>query len=55
MDIQQVTSESGSKQPKLLNRIKNCIRDKHCSLRTEEAYVYWIRWHIRFHGLRPPP
>jgi len=54
MDIPQVTSESSSKQPKLLSRVKNCIRDKHYSLRTEEAYVYWIRWYIRFHGLRHP-
>jgi integron integrase len=38
----------------LLSRVKNCIRDKHYSLRTEEAYVYWIRWYIRFHGLRHP-
>src|SRR4051794_20323690 len=40
--------------PKLLAQIKRCIRDKHYSLRTEEAYVYWIRWYIRFHGLRHP-
>lgn len=38
----------------MLSRVKNCIRDKHYSLRTEEAYVYWIRWFIRFHGLRHP-
>ena len=23
-------------------------------MRTEEAYVYWSRWFIRFHGLRHP-
>jgi len=26
----------------------------HYSLRTEQTYVYWIRWFIRFSGLRPP-
>ncbi len=26
----------------------------HYSLRTEEAYVYWVRAYIRFHGLRHP-
>ncbi|MEN3293357.1 MAG: hypothetical protein V7642_2610, partial [Burkholderiales bacterium] len=31
-----------------------CIREKHYSLRTERAYVYWARWYIRFHGLRHP-
>jgi hypothetical protein len=42
MDIPQVTSGSRSKQAKLLSYVKNCIRDKYYSLRTEEAYVYWI-------------
>ena len=40
--------------PKLLDQLKRCIRDKHYSLRTEEVYVYWVRWFIRFHGLRHP-
>ncbi|MFZ6674829.1 phage integrase N-terminal SAM-like domain-containing protein [Undibacterium sp. Xuan67W] len=41
-------------KPKLLDQLKRCIRDKYYSLRTEEAYVYWARWFIRFHGLRHP-
>lgn len=24
----------------------------HYSLNTEKTYLYWIRWYIRFHGLR---
>lgn len=43
-----------AKPPKLLDQVKHCIRDKHYSLRIEEAYVYWIRWFIRFHNLRHP-
>jgi integron integrase len=43
-----------AKPPKLLDQVKRCIRDKYYSLRTEEAYVYWIRWFIRFHGMRHP-
>lgn len=54
MDTSHVTSESSSKPQKLLSRVKNCLSDKHYSLRTEKAYVYWIRWYIRFHGLRRP-
>lgn len=54
MDSLQATSASIPNQPKLLSRVKNCLRDKHYSLRTEEAYVYWICWFIRFHGLRHP-
>jgi len=26
----------------------------HYSLRTEKNYVYWIRWSIRWHGVRHP-
>jgi integron integrase len=48
------TPNATSKPPKLLDQVKRCIRDKHYSLRTEEAYVYWIRWYIRFHDLRHP-
>jgi hypothetical protein len=33
-----------AKPPKLLDQVKCCIREKHYSLRTEEAYVYRIRW-----------
>ena len=47
-------SPAPSKPPKLLDQVRRCIRDKHYSLRTEEAYVYWIRWYIRFHGLKHP-
>lgn len=43
-----------SKPLRLLDQVKRCIRDKHYSARTEEAYVYWIRWYIRFHNRRHP-
>jgi integron integrase len=45
---------SNTRPPKLLDQLRRCIRDKHYSLRTEDAYVYWARWFIRFHGLRHP-
>lgn len=40
--------------PKLLDQVRNAIRIRHYSLRTEESYVYWIRWFVRFSGLRHP-
>ncbi|WP_295762341.1 hypothetical protein [Undibacterium sp.] len=52
MDTHHLISDTSSKHPKLLTGVKNCLRDKHCSLRTNEAYVYWIHWHIRSYGLR---
>ncbi len=36
--------------PKLLDRVREAIRTRHYSRRTEEAYVYWIRRYIVFHG-----
>ena len=40
--------------PKLLDRVRERIRYKHYSLRTEESYVQWIRRFIFFHGKRHP-
>jgi integron integrase len=40
--------------PRLLDRVRDRIRVKHYSLRTEQAYVDWIRRFIRFHGKRHP-
>jgi integrase-like protein len=54
MNVSPAVVPPTAKPPKLLDRVRHCIRDKHYSLRTEEAYVYWIRWCIRFHGLRHP-
>lgn len=42
------------KQPRLLDQLRRCIRDKHYTLSTERTYVYWAKWYIRFHGLRHP-
>ena len=41
-------------KPKLLDQVRNAIRVKHYSIRTEEAYVDWIRRFILFHGKRHP-
>ena len=42
------------KSVRLLDQLRERIRLLHYSLRTEEAYVYWARAYIRFHGLRHP-
>ena len=39
--------------PHLLERVRQAIRARHYSPRTEKAYVGWIRRHIVFHGKRP--
>ena len=40
--------------PRLLNRVRDKIRLKHYSIRTEQAYVDWIKRFIWFHGKRHP-
>jgi len=38
----------------LLEQVHDAIRLKHCSIRTEEAYVNWVKRYIYFHGVRHP-
>ena len=40
--------------PKLLEEVRDLIRTRHYSYRTEEAYLYWIRQYILFHSKRHP-
>lgn len=40
--------------PKLLDRVRERIRFKHYSIRTEDSYVQWIKRFILFHGKRHP-
>ena len=41
-------------QPRVFDRVRDVIRRLHYSIRTEQAYVDWIRRFILFHGKRPP-
>jgi site-specific recombinase XerD len=43
-----------SPRPRLIEQVRERIRLKHYSLRTEQAYVDWIKRYIRFHGNRNP-
>ncbi len=38
----------------LLGRVREAIRYKHYSIRTERTYVEWVRRFVRFHGQRHP-
>ena len=39
---------------RLLDQVRQQARYRHYSLRTEEAYVYWVRFFVRWSGLRHP-
>jgi integron integrase len=43
-----------SYKPRLLDQVRQAIRTRHYSYRTEQQYVAWIRRFIIFHGRRHP-
>jgi integrase len=43
-----------AKPPQLLERVRQRIRAKHYSYRTEKTYLHWIRRFILFHDKRHP-
>src|SRR5437763_1283346 len=49
-----LTTAPPAQSPKLLDRVRNAIRTRHYSRRTEDAYVHWIVRFILFHGKRHP-
>ena len=48
------TSRMQAGAPKLLDQVRELIRIRHYSIRTEQAYLQWIRRFILFHGKRHP-
>ena len=53
--MQQITENLPvEKKPKLLDQVRNTLRTKHYSMKTEEAYIYCIKKYIFFHNKRHP-
>jgi integron integrase len=53
--MKDIFTVAGSlRKPKLLDRVRGVLRLKHYSIRTEEAYVDWIRRFVLFHEKRHP-
>ena len=48
-------TDAGRSEPRLLDRVRLAVRARHYSLRTEEAYVAWVRRFVLFHGKRRTP
>ena len=46
--------ESDAPKPKLLDQVRQAIRARHYSKRTEKTYVEWTKRFIYFHGKRHP-
>src|SRR5690242_3468337 len=50
----RASAPAPSPRPRLVDSVREAVRVRHYSPRTEEAYVMWIRRFIRFHGTRHP-
>lgn len=54
-DAMNLEASSASRgRPRLLDRVREELRKRHYSFRTEEAYVAWIKRFIIFNGMRHP-
>jgi len=54
LSVAPAASAAGPPTRRLLEQLRERIRYLHYSIRTEEAYVHWVRAFVRFHGLRHP-
>jgi len=46
--------DSATKRPRLREQLREAIRRRNYSRRTERTYWFWIRWFIRHNGVRHP-
>ena len=49
-----VNAPASPPKPKLLDQVRQAIRTRHYSDRTNKAYVHWIKRYIFFHNKRHP-
>ena len=52
--LEQTRQDYTAARPRLLDELRGVIRSKHYSIRTEVAYVDWVRRYVRFCDLRHP-
>jgi hypothetical protein len=48
------TTNTPIRQPRLLEQVRDALRLRHYSLRTERAYAHWVKRFVLFHGKRHP-
>lgn len=53
-EVPQVGNAFSAPRRGLLDALRDQVRSRHYSLRTERAYVLWVRRFIAFHGRRHP-
>lgn len=45
---------NGDNPPRLLDQVKKAIQVRHYSIRTEQAYIHWVKNYIYFHKKKHP-
>ncbi|MBN2318363.1 MAG: integron integrase [Acidobacteria bacterium] len=54
MDASNSPFPQPAKPVRLLDRVRDAIRLRHYSYRTEQCYIEWVREFVIFHGMRHP-
>ena len=49
-----LSPDASTSSPRLLDQVRADIRYRHYSMKTERAYVMWIRRFVHLHNLRHP-
>lgn len=49
-----ISSPTAQRRPRLLDQVRDAVRRRHYSYRTEKTYLHWVRRYILFHGKRHP-
>ena len=54
LDLRRHPASPPPQQPKLLDRLRDALRSRHYSRRTEQCYWHWVKRFIFFHKVRHP-
>ncbi|MGD0014223.1 MAG: phage integrase N-terminal SAM-like domain-containing protein [Bryobacteraceae bacterium] len=49
-----IATPAATPQPRLLDRMREALRSRHYSPRTEQSYCHWVKRFVLFHGARHP-
>jgi len=49
-----VSASANADKPKLLDQLREALRSRHYSRRTEQTYCQWVKRYIHFHNVRHP-
>jgi integron integrase len=52
--VRKLTPRPALQATRILGQLRERLRYLHYSLRTEQSYVYWVRYFIHFHAMRHP-